>query len=137
MDKPPAPAVATGKFERVNGYDTEIYNWSGAHGLTETLWVAKTFPNYDAIKPELARLDWFNDTGPHPNAQPELSRLPGMVIKSESVIKERKLTTTLVSAKLETVDASLFELPADYVPWKKPDKSPVQAMPNSADNQPK
>lgn len=43
MDQMPAPAVDTGKFGTVNGFDTEIYTWSGAHGLTERLWVAKKF----------------------------------------------------------------------------------------------
>lgn len=118
MDRPPAAAVDTGKSERVNDRDTEVYTWSGAHGLTETLWVARNFPNYAAIKIELAKLDRFNDSGPHPNAQPELSRLPGMVIKTESTFEGRKVTTSLVSVRLEPVDPSLFELPAGYSLWK-------------------
>ena len=120
LDWPPAPAVDTRKSETVNGRDAEIYTWSGAHGLTETLWVDKNFPNYDAIRNELARLDRFNDTGPHPNAQPDLSRIPGIVIKTVSALNGRTATNTLVSVKLEPVDAALFELPADYSPWKRP-----------------
>lgn len=128
MDKPPAPALATGKSETMNGQDTEIYIWSGARGVTETLWVARKFPNYDSIRLELAKLDRFNDAGPHRNAQPELSRLPGMVIKSESTAKGRTVTNTLVSVKVEPVDVSLFELPADYVPWKPPTAQSTNAV---------
>jgi hypothetical protein len=124
MDAMPAPAMDTGKSEAVNGYDTEIYTWSGAHGLTTTLWVAKNFPNYEAIKTELGKLDSFNDSGPHRNAQPKLSALPGMVLKSESVFEGRKVTTSLVSVKVEPVSAILFELPVDYSPWKAPNKTP-------------
>lgn len=124
MDQMPAPAVNTGKSEKVNGYESDIYTWSGARGLAETLWVAKNFPNYAAIKTELAKVDRFNDAGPHPNAQPELSRLPGMVIKTESVFAGRKVTTTLVSVKVEPVDSSLFELPAGYTEWKPAKKTP-------------
>ena len=125
MDAPPARPVDTGKSELVDGRAAEMYTWSGAHGLTETLWVATNFPNYDAIRGELFKLDRFNDSGPHRNAQPELSRLPGMVLKSESVLKGRKLTTTLVSVKVEPVDPALFELPKDYSPWKRAeDKKP-------------
>jgi hypothetical protein len=124
LDHPPAAAVDTGKSETVNGRDTEIYSWSGARGLTETLWVDKNFPNLDAIKAELAKLDRFNDAGPHRNAQPELSRLPGMVIKNVSAANGRTATNTLVSVKLEPVDAALFELPADYQPWKPANKKP-------------
>jgi hypothetical protein len=120
LNLPPARAVAAGKAETVGGYDTEIYTWSGAHGVNETLWVATNFPNHDSIRNELARIDQFNRTGPHKNAQPELSPLPGMVIKTQSTANGKTGTVTLVSAKAEPVDASLFELPADYVPWKPP-----------------
>jgi hypothetical protein len=122
MDQPPAQAVDTGKSETVNGRDAEIFIWSGARGVTETLWVDRKFPNYDAIRMELARLDRFNDSGPHRNAQPALSRLPGMVIKSESTAKGRTVTNTLVSVKLEPLDAALFEVPTNYSFWKPENK---------------
>jgi hypothetical protein len=118
----PAPAVATGKTETVNGYETEIYTWIGAHKLTETLWVAKGFSNYENIRRELAKLDRFNDAGPHRNAQPALSPLPGMVVKSELTLSGQKKTTMLVSATVEPADATLFDLPADYSLWQSPVK---------------
>jgi hypothetical protein len=105
----------------VGGYDTEIYTWSGPNGLTETLWVATNFPDYESIRPELAKLDRFDASGPHKDAQPKLSLLPGMVVKAEKASGGRKVTTTLISAKVEPVDAALFELPADYSPWKPPE----------------
>jgi hypothetical protein len=114
---PTAQPVDTGRARTVAGYQTEIYTWNGAQGLTEALWVATNFPNYDAIQPELAKLDRFNAAGPHPNAQPELSRLPGMVVKNRSNFRGHERTTTLVSARLEAVDPSVFELPADYSLW--------------------
>ncbi len=120
IDNPPAAAVDTGKSESVNGYDAEIYTWSGAYNLKETLWVAKSYPNYNTIRIELAKLDLFNDTGPHRNIQPILSLLPGMVLKSESVVRGHTVTTTLVSTKLDALDASVFEVPADYKMWKRP-----------------
>lgn len=124
MDAPPARPVATGKSELVSGQAAEIYTWSGAHGLKETLWVATNFPNYDLIQAELAKVDHFNDTGPHRNAQPELSLLPGMVLKRSSTRKGHTMTTTLVSVKVGPVDAALFELPKDYSPWKPAEKKP-------------
>jgi len=124
LDWPAAPAVDTGRSEKVNGRETEVFTWSGAHGVTETLWVDKAFPNYDAIRAELAKMDWFNDAGPHRNAQPPLSRLPGMVVKSVSASHGRLTTNTLVSVKLKPVDPALFEVPADYKPWKRETKRP-------------
>lgn len=124
MDAPPARPVDTGKSGLVDGRAAEIFTWAGAHGRTETLWVATNFPNYNAIRAELLKLDRFNDGGPHRNAQPELSRLPGMVLKSESVLKGHTTTTTLVSVKVEPVDPALFELPKDYSPWKQAENKP-------------
>jgi hypothetical protein len=125
----PAPAADTGKSEKIGTYDTEIYTWSGANGLTETLWVAKDFPDYAGIRAELAKLDKFNTSGPHPNAQPELSALPGMVVKTEKALKDRKSTVSLVSVKLGSVDPALFEMPADYTPWHPPAPSQTNNPP--------
>lgn len=124
LTAPPAPAVDTGNSATVNGLKTEIYTWQGANGLVETLWVATNFPDYAAIKPELVKLDKFNTTGPHSNAQPPLSSLPGMVIKSESLFKGHNTTTTLESVKLEPVAPSVFELPSDYTLYQFPEKKP-------------
>lgn len=118
----PAPAWDTGKAEPMNGYDTEVYVWQGAHGVKETLWVAKRFPDYESIRPELAKLDRFNDTGPHRNAQPALSPLPGMVVKCEVTINGQKKTTLLVSANVSLLDETWFALPKDYTLWQSPAK---------------
>jgi len=123
MDAPAAPAVNTGKTEKVGGYDTEIYAWSGGRKLNETLWVAKDYPNYKLIQAELAKVDLYNRGGGHRNGQPELSLLPGMVVKSEIATDGQRGTNTLVAAKVEPVDASLFEVPADYTLWKPAPKS--------------
>jgi hypothetical protein len=118
MDNPPAPPVNTGLTAKVDGYDTEIYKWSGTGGVTETLWVATNFPDYSTIQADLARIDRFNASGAHRNAQPELGLLPGMVVKTEKTANGRKVTISLVSAKVEPVATSLFELPSDYSEWK-------------------
>jgi len=110
----------TGVREKVGDYETEIYHWRGAKGQTEKLWVATNFVAYAAIREDLAKLDRFNDTGPHRNGQPQLSRLPGMVIKTEIVVHKVTTVVTLVSAKEEPLDEGMFELPGDYIPWKPP-----------------
>ena len=121
LDQPPARAVDTGTTAKVGSYDTEIYTWSGPNGLTETLWVATNFPDYESIRPELAKLDQFDASGPHKGAQPKLGLLPGMVVKVEKAANGHKVTVTLLSARTESVDPSLFEMPAGYSPWKPPE----------------
>jgi hypothetical protein len=92
--------------------------------MKQTLWVATNYPGYDAIRPELAKLDQFNDTGPHRNDQPLLSRLPGMVVRSKTTVGENASVNTLISAKVATAEPALFQVPADYKPWKRPEPKP-------------
>ena len=124
MDALPAPAVDTGRTDTVGGTPAKVYTWSGPYGLVENLWVAINYPNYAAIQAELAKMDAFDAAGPHRNGQPALSQLPGMVLKAEVIYKDKKITTTLVSARLEPVDNSLFEIPAGFTRWKPPEKKP-------------
>jgi hypothetical protein len=121
--KLPKP-LNTGKTEKVNGYDTEIYTWTNSRGMTETLWVAKNFPNFGKIKNDLAKLDKLNDAELDKMA-PDQSALSGMLIKMQwAGIGPKEsgltLTTTLISAKVEPIDASIFEVPKDYHEVKSP-----------------
>ena len=36
----------TGKTEMLNGYEAEIYQATNSDGMTETLWVAKNYPDF-------------------------------------------------------------------------------------------
>ena len=85
----------TGKSEKVGEYETEIYFWSNGRGMTNVFWVAKNFPNLEAIKPYLVKL-------------------PGMVVKNQETQHWGTYTVTLLSAKVEDVEPSLFEVPNDY-----------------------
>jgi hypothetical protein len=110
--KPPVPR-ATGKTEKVGGYDTEIYTWSNSRGITGTAWVAKNFPDYARIRTDMAVLD-KSAAEANNSLDPELSKLPGMVVKSQVTGNKQAITVTLVSAREEPVDASLFQAPANY-----------------------
>jgi len=109
----PAPQ-ASGTATAVGGYQTELYNWTNRYGARMKLWVAKDFPDYKEITRQLEKLYNLHATAD----MPDLTVLPGMVIKSETdaggtnVIK--RITATLISAKEEPVDASAFAIPGDY-----------------------
>ena len=58
LDAALSKPVDTGNAASVGGYNAEIYAWaadrklwSDTNGMIETLWVAKDFPDYDAIRP--------------------------------------------------------------------------------------
>lgn len=129
----------TGKFDRIGGYDAEIFVWAAdrklwndTNGMIETLWVARDFTNYDKIKADLAKLDRANVSFPGKGMQPEISSLPGMVVKSRLIVKMGAIVQTinimLLTAKEEPVDPSIFEVPADYKEWIPP-QSPGQPAP--------
>jgi hypothetical protein len=118
MPAPALPPVDTGTSETVAGYPARIFRWLGASGRTETLWVATNFPDYTVIQTELRKLDRFNDSGPHRNAQPQVSQLPGMVVKSVNDLNGHLTTNILVAVRIESVAPGLFEMPTNYTQWQ-------------------
>ena len=118
----------TGKTEKVGPYQTEIYTWSGS-GATQTLWVAKDFPNYSELKDELAKINKSAAAGFAKGMQPDMSTLPGMVVKTVSEANGMKVTSTLVSVKQDPVEAAAFEVPKDYQTMAQPPMPAVPAPP--------
>jgi hypothetical protein len=97
----------------VGGYQTEIYNWTNNNGVRMKLWVATNFPNYKEINGHLARLRRLGGSLNYPDP----TAMPGMVMKSEAEFGGAHAhmdTTTLLSAKVESVDDSVFAVPSGY-----------------------
>jgi hypothetical protein len=114
----PKPSDA-GKAEKVGEYETEIYFWSNGRGMTNIFWVAKNFPNFEAIKPYLVKLDQYHHARVPKNVMPaDIGELPGMVVKNQETQKWGTYTVTLISAKIEDVEPSIFEVPNDYTAKK-------------------
>jgi hypothetical protein len=110
----------TGKAEKVGNYDTEIYTWSSPDGAKQTVWVARNFPNYARIKIQMDKLNNSPVAQISKGTAPDVSTLPGMVIKTQMEMNEQKVTSTLVSAKENSVDASIFQTPKDYQELTQP-----------------
>jgi hypothetical protein len=130
--KAPVPR-ATGKTQKVGDYDTELYTWSNARGITGTVWVAKNYPDYARIRADYAVLD--KTAGADTDMTPVLSALPGMVVRSQVTGGGQTITLALISAREGPLDASLFGIPRDYkeVPRPTPLKPVVtQSVPQKA-----
>jgi hypothetical protein len=112
--KPPA-IVDTGKSEKVDGHDAEIYTAS-TPAATYVYWVTKDYPDYAVVREEMKKLRELGKTlDKANNLSPDDSQLDGIVIKSQSLSAAGKLTTiTLVSAKAKPVDDSEFRIPDGY-----------------------
>jgi Domain of unknown function (DUF4412) len=110
---PPSKPVATGTKEKVAEWDAEIFTWAGG-ALTAKYWVAKEFPNYQAIQAAMDKLQSGGVTSLAKNLMPASSDFPGMIVKTEIKMKDKTVTSTIVSVKEEAVDPKEFEVPADY-----------------------
>ena len=117
-----AKPVATGQKEKVGEWDTEIYTWEGPMGKGR-FWVAKDFPKYaeiNAISDKLGKTVGSSMAG----FAPQASDFNGMVVKSEMTMVGKSMTTVLVSAKEEELDAKEFAPPQDYNEMKMPTMPP-------------
>lgn len=113
-----AKPVATGQKEKVGEWDTEIYTWEGPMG-TGRFWVAKDFPKHaeiSALSDKLGKIVGSSMAG----FAPQASDFDGMVVKSEMSMMSKSVTTLLVSAKEQDVDAKEFIPPQDYNEMKMP-----------------
>jgi hypothetical protein len=101
----------TGKTETVDGYEAEIYTFTRSDGATNSMWIAKDFPNFETIKTDLAKLDRFHlateSGGFH------MSTLPGMLLKCTVDNLHKNILLQLVVIE-GSVDESIFEVPKDY-----------------------
>ncbi len=112
MEKP----KATGTKEKVGDWDSEVYEFN-VGGMASKLWVAKDFPNYKAINDKMTALSSQMSGG---MMDPAKFDLGGMVVKTETNTPVGKLTTTLVSAKEQPVEASEFAIPQGYKEMQMP-----------------
>ena len=114
-----AAPVATGKTDTVNGYKASEYTFSNGN-MKATYWVSADYPNGKMITDALAKLRKGGLADMTKGLAPDPGTLPGVPIKTEVEINGQKITTELVSAKDQPVDASQYQVPADYTEMKMP-----------------
>ena len=107
---------ATGAKEKVGDYDTEIFEMNQG-ALQAKLWIAKDFPNAQAIKDQMMKL---SSSMGGAGFDPSKVDVPGMVVKSEVSTPVGKMTITLVKAKEEPVDDAEFKKPEGYQEMEMP-----------------
>jgi hypothetical protein len=115
---------ATGATEKIGEYNTEVYEMNQG-GMQAKLWVAKDFPNAQAIKDQMMKLSSSIGGG---GFDPSKIDVPGMVVKSEVNTPVGKMTVTLVRAEEKPVDDAEFKQPDGYQEMKMP-TMPAPAAP--------
>lgn len=111
--------VATGKKEKVNGYDTEEYVFD-APTYKASYWVASQYPDGAAIMKQLEALNTGLWDAQGMNF-PDYRLLKGVPIKTVMTIAGNQITSTLVSVKQDPIAATEFVPPPDFEEMKVPD----------------
>lgn len=115
----PAQPLPTGRKDKINGYDAEEYTFNNGM-LSATYWVSSTFPNADQVKDALTKMSKGTLASVTRAFAPDLTKLPGVPVRTEMEFGGQKLLTDLVSATVQPVDPSEFKPPADYTEMKLP-----------------
>lgn len=110
--------VATGRKDKVNGYDTEEYVFD-APTYKASYWVAPQYPNAAAIKKQLESLDTGLWDGQGMNL-PDYRALNGVPIKTVMSVAGNQITSTLVSVNQDPIAATEFVPPKDFEEMKVP-----------------
>ena len=113
--------VDTGKSEKVNDYNAEIYT-SQTPTMKITLWVTKDFPNYAAVSEQMKKLqaDILGKLGSAANGTPDISGLQGLPVKTQYEINGNTVTVTILSAKEQPVDDAEMTVPSGYTEMAMP-----------------
>lgn len=109
----PVKPESTGRKEKIGEFNTEIFTWEGANGV-QTMWVTKDLPNLAKVKEQFDRISKSATSDLQRGLAPDMSTLPGMVVKTELERAGQKFTSTVLSVKEEELNPALFEAPVDY-----------------------
>ncbi len=115
----PSRLVATGKTDKINGYNAAEYTFNNGN-IKATYWISSNFPDGKLVSDALAKFRKGGLADMTKGFAPDLSTVPGVPVKTEVEINGQKITTELVSAKEQAVDPSEYQVPASYTEVKMP-----------------
>ena len=115
----PAPPKATGKTDKINGYNAAEYTFSNG-AMSAVYWISSDFPNAKAVSDALAKYQKGSLADMTRAFAPDLSKIPGIPVKTEVEMNGQKIVTELISATEEAVDPVQYQVPAAYMEMKMP-----------------
>lgn len=121
--------IATGKKEKINGYDTDEYTYE-TPAYKATYWVAPKYPGSAAILKQLQTLN--GQWSPNQMGMPDYQQLPGVPIKMIVSAMGNQITTTLTSITQDPINDAEFVPPKDFQEMKVPDLNELLTEPAPA-----
>lgn len=114
------PPKATGKKQKINGYETEEYSTVTPKAQT-SYWVATDYPQYKEILKQMSVLQ-SGAFAALRKSLPDFHDLPGLPLRTEvKVAGQNQMTSTIESVDLHPVADSEFAIPGGYSELKMPD----------------
>ncbi len=111
---------ATGKKEKINGYETEEYLVDSPKVKT-SYWVAKDYPNYQSILKQMSVLQ-NGAFAAMRKGIPDFHDLPGLPLRTQITMEgKNQMTSTLETVGVGPIDDAEFNVPAGYEEMKLPD----------------
>jgi len=114
-----AKPVATGKKEKIDGYETEEYVADSPKYHT-SYWVAKDYPNYQNILQQMSVLQ-SGAFAVIRKGMPDYHDLPGLPLRTDIKADGKVITSTLESVNSDPVADSAFSIPPGYTEMQMPD----------------
>ncbi len=114
------PPKATGKKEKINGYETEEYATDTPKYHT-SYWVATDYPNYKEILQQMNVLQ-SGAFAALRKGLPDFRDLPGLPLRTEvKVDGKSQMTSTIESVDTKPLPETVFAIPGGYTEMKMPD----------------
>jgi hypothetical protein len=111
----------TGQKETINGYETEEYAYETPQ-FKASFWIANKYPGAADILKQM-QTPISGAWKPSNMGMPDYTDFSGLPLKTVISVGENKVVTTIVSIKQESLNASEFEIPKDFQPYKQPIQS--------------
>ena len=109
----PAAPKATGKTDKINGWNAAEYSFDNGM-MKGSYWMSTEFPNAKAVTDALAKFRQGSLAEMTRAFTPDMSALPGVPVKTEVEVNGQKIVTELESAKDESVDPAVYQVPTGY-----------------------
>ncbi|MDQ2918917.1 MAG: DUF4412 domain-containing protein [Verrucomicrobiota bacterium] len=110
---------ATGRKETILGYEAEEYI-SETPSFKATYWISTTYPGAKEITQQLQAVsnNLWKSAAKH---MPDMRDFPGLPLRSVVTVNGKEITSTLVSAKQDSLGDDEFLPPKDFQEIKIPD----------------
>ena len=110
----------SGKKQTINGHETEEYVYDSP-SLKASYWVAKNYPNGEAIMKEMQAISAKAAAAANPTGMPDYRDFPGLPIRTNGSMAGQQFVSTITAIKQDPLSDAEFAVPKDYQEMKMPD----------------